>query len=194
MWATKLTPGPRRAPSSSQGGAAAVEFGLLAIVFFMFVFGVIETARTLYVFNTLQEVTRRAAAAATHVDPNDIAGIAVVKHHAIFRNTPGGLMLAPPVTDEYVRLSYLNNDLSVIPESAWPESAVRNREICMLNPRAANCIRFVQAQICKPEIEDECEAARSQMLLPLIDLRVPLHKATTIVTAESLGYVDGVLP
>lgn len=179
---------------SRQSGTTAVEFGLLAILFFTLVFGLIETARLLYVFNTLQEVTRRAAEAGTQVYPSDTDGVGEARLYAVFRTSPGQLMLAPPVSNDHIRFSYLNYDLSAIPSNDLPASAVKNREICMANPYAANCIRFVQAQICNPDIAESCVAPTSQMLLPLIDLRIPLHKATTIVTAESLGYVPGTLP
>lgn len=177
-----------------QRGVAAVEFALLAVVFFTFVFGVIEVARLMYVFNTLQEVTRRAAAGAVHIDPNDRTGVARVRQRAVFRDSPGPLTLAPPVTDAHIRISYLNYNLDIIPQGAWPQSAVKNREICTQNPCADDCIRFVQVQVCDPDITDTCEAVASQMILPFVDLRMPLHRATTIVTAESLGYVPGTLP
>ncbi|CAN7443595.1 TadE family protein [Massilia sp. LjRoot122] len=177
-----------------QGGTAAVEFSLLAIIFFSLVFGIIETARLLYVFNTLQEVTRRAAAAAVKVYPTDTTGTDAVRQHAIFRDGPGELVLAPPITHEHIRLDYLRFDLSVIPPGSWPADAAANRRLCMINPRAATCIRFVQARVCDTAETGECDAVRSQMLLPLIDLRVPLHRATTIAPVESFGYVQGTLP
>ncbi|MCC2955251.1 pilus assembly protein [Massilia sp. IC2-477] len=189
MWAADPARRKRR-----QGGTSAIEFALLAAVFFTLVFGVIELARLMYVFNTLQEVTRRAAEAAAHVYPDDADGLARVRQYAVFRDSPGGLILAPPVTDGHIRLSYLNYDLNAIPSGSRPASALLNREICMTNPYAVNCIRFVQAQVCRPDVEGDCEAPTSQMLIPLIDLRIPLHRATTIVTAESLGYVPGGLP
>ncbi|WP_281914164.1 hypothetical protein [Massilia varians] len=37
-------------------------------------------------------------------------------------------------------------------------------------------------------------AVRSRMMLPLIDSRVLLHKATSIATPESFGYVPGASP
>ena len=55
---------PRR---TSQAGTTAVEFAITSIFFFLLVFGILELARIMYVFNTLQEVTRRAAAAAVNV-------------------------------------------------------------------------------------------------------------------------------
>lgn len=194
MSATNTSRRIARRPSSTQSGTAAVEFALLAAIFFMLVFGLIETARMMFVYNTLQEVTRRAAAAAANVYPSDTDAIAAVRQYAVFRRSRGPLMLAPPVTDAYIRLDYLRFDLAVIPPASWPASAAANRQMCMLNPRAPTCIRFVQARVCDIEDEDDCNAVTARMLLPLIDLRVPLHRATTIVPAESLGYVPGTPP
>ncbi len=178
----------------SQRGAAAVEFAVLALIFFTFVFGIIELARLLYVFNTLQEVTHRAAAAGASVYATDSDAKSRARQHAVFRNTPGELVLAPPVTDEHIRLEYLRFDLSVIPPGRLPASAAANRGICMMDPHAATCVRFVQAQVCDPDETGQCNPARFQMLLPLVDLRMPLHRATTIVPVESFGYVAGTLP
>jgi hypothetical protein len=185
---------PPRRSLKAQAGTAAIEFALLAVIFFTFVFGIIETARLLFVYNTLQEVTRRAAAAAVNVYPRDTGAVASVRQHAIFREAPGDLMLAKPVTDEHIRLDYLRSDLSVIPPASWPVDAAANRQVCMINPRATTCIRFVQASVCDPENAGECNAVIAEMLLPFIDLRVPLHRATTILPVESLGYVPGTLP
>ena len=183
---------PRRLVS--QRGVTSVEVALLAVIFFTFVFGLIEVARLLFVYNTLHEVTRRAAVAAATVYPRDSLAMGRIRPHAIFRDAPGDLMLAPPVTDGHVRLDYLNSTLAVIPQGSWPSDAATNKQVCMVNPRAANCIRFVQARICDPETADECSVVRSQMMLPFIDLGVPLHRATTIATVESLGYVPGTPP
>jgi Flp pilus assembly protein TadG len=194
MWAIKPHRASCRRPRISQSGTAAIEFALLALVFFTFVFGIIEIARMLYVYNTLQEVTRRAATAAVNVYPSSETATDQVKQEAIFRNAPGNLALAPPITDKHIRLSYLRFDLSVIPTTSLPESAAKNRQICSSNPHATNCIRFVQAQVCDPAATATCTAVTSKMILPLIDLRVPLHKATTIVPVGSLGYVPGTPP
>lgn len=181
-------------PPIKQAGTTAVEFALLAVIFFSFVFGIIETARLLFVYNTLQEVTRRGAAAAVKVYPTDTTAIAAVRQHAIFRDSPGELVLAPPVTDDHIRLNYLTFDLSIIPPGSWPANASENRRICMMDSRAANCIRFVQVQVCDPADSSACNAVTARMILPFIDLRMPLHRATTIAPVESFGYVPGTLP
>jgi hypothetical protein len=183
-----------RRPRIAQRDTTSIEVALLSIVFFTAIFGIIELSRLLYVYNTLQEVTRRAAALAVNVYPNDTAAINSSKQSAIFRNSPGELILASPVTDQHVRLDYLRFDLSVMPTSTWPANAVTNRLICAGPPHAANCIRFVQAQICEPGTGDDCQAVNSQMLIPLLDWTVKLSKSTTIAAVETLGYVPGTAP
>lgn len=194
MWAPDLPKGALRRPNIVQRGVAAVEFSLLALIFFTFVFGIMEVARMMFVYNTLQEVTRRAAAAAIYVYPNDTSAIAKLKQDAVFRTSPGELVLTPPVSDQHIRLSYLKFDLSVIPETAWPNDAAKNRQICTGNPHAANCIRFVQAQVCDPNIANICQPVTSKMIVPLIDWTLSLHRATTITPVGSLGYVAGTAP
>lgn len=186
-----------------QRGVAAIEFALVAIVFFTIVFGTIEVLRMLYVYNTLQEVTRRAASSAAHVYPTDSTGIDRVRQAAIFRTSPGGLVLAAPVTDAHLQLSYLalirdpiSKALTMTPiaTGALPDSAARNRQICMADPNAANCIRLVQVSICGTEGIGACPRVHSRLLMPIIDMRVPLHHATTIVPVESFGYRPGDSP
>ncbi len=87
-----------------QRGVAAVEFALLAIMFFTLVFGVLELARAMFVINTVQEVTRRAAAAASVANFRDDAAMARIRQDAIFRNSPGELVLSTPVTDNNVQM------------------------------------------------------------------------------------------
>lgn len=190
-----------------QRGVAAVEFALLAGLFFLILFGTMEVARMLYVYGTLQEVTRRAAASAAHVYPTDAAGIARLKYAALFRSGPGELPLAPPVSDAHLRLDYLaltrdpdDGALSLAPVApgSIPNSAARNRQVCMANPNAADCIRFVQVRVCGAtddgDGDGECPRVRSRMMLPFVDMGVPLHRATTIVPVESFGYQPGDSP
>ena len=58
---------------SSQRGVAAVEFALLAPLFFAFLFGIIEMARVLYLMNAATEATRLGARVAVVCDMNDTA-------------------------------------------------------------------------------------------------------------------------
>jgi Flp pilus assembly protein TadG len=186
-----------------QEGTAAIEFALLAGLFFTLVFGIIEVARLMYVYGTLQEVTRRAAVAAANVYARDTTALTKVKQYAVFRDSPGELVLASPVTDANIRIEYFaltrdsaSNELSLakIDDSALPTCAAQNRQICMRDPNASNCIRFVQASVCDTANTSTCNPVTSKMLMPLVDLGVKLHKATTITPAESLGYTAGMSP
>jgi hypothetical protein len=191
---------PRRPPRPRQKGAAGIEFALLAGLFFTLVLGIIEVARLMFIYNTLQEVTRSAAAGAANVYALDTAAIQMVKQKAIFRDSPGGLILAPSITDANIRIEYLalkrdsvGNQLSLanIDESSLPSCAAQNRQICMRNPNADNCIRFVQVSVCDTAVTGSCSPVKSTMLIPMPNMTVALHRATTIVPAESLGYSMG---
>lgn len=190
-------------PGRAQDGAAALEFALLALGFFTLVFGTLEVARLMYVYNTLHVVTHRAAQAAANVYPLETSKIDELKRAAIFRDTPGELVLAPPVSDSHIRIEYLaltrtgnSGALTLTPInlSALPPNAAQHRQLCMNTPNAANCVRLIQVRICDPGDSDDCQSVMSRMMLPLIDLRVPLHRATSIATVESLGYVPGASP
>ncbi|MGZ3412222.1 MAG: TadE family protein, partial [Xanthobacteraceae bacterium] len=183
----------KRRPNPHEAGVAAVEFAFGAMIFFLLVFGVIEVSRLLFVYNTLQEVTRRAAAGAARVFPSDAVGMAKVRQDAVLRNSPGELLLGFPVSDQHVRIDYLaltrdntgKLSLSKIDITALPASAAQNRTICMGNPNAAKCVRFVRASICDTANVATCQQVKAKSLVPLVDLPVPLHKATTIATVES---------
>ena len=202
MWATNPVKRPFRRPNAAQRGTAAVEFALMSIVFFSFVFGVIELARLMYVYNTLQEVTRRVAVEAVKVFPGDAAELAKVKEGAVFDASTGELPLAPPVTNNHVRIDYLaltrDNSgaltMTEIPTSDLPTCPGQNRATCLHNPNAANCIRFVRVRICDPANAATCDRVESASMLPLASLRPVLHQATTIAVAESLGYQPGTPP
>jgi hypothetical protein len=185
-----------------QDGAATVEFAMLAIVFLAFIFGIVELARAMYLYNTLQEVTRRAAKEAASTNFKDGDALKRLRYLSVMRDTPGTLPLGTPVTDEYVRIDYLalvrNSDGSLkmekIAAGALPADPAANRMTCLTNPHAASCIRFVQVQICDPAVTATCARIQYQMLFPLIQLPLPLPRATTIATAESLGFIPGQVP
>jgi Flp pilus assembly protein TadG len=83
-----------------QTGSVAVEFALVAIIFFTVVFATLELARMEFLLNTLEEVTRRAAAAAGNIDYRDTTALQKVQTDAVFRNSSGPLALGTPVTSD----------------------------------------------------------------------------------------------
>jgi hypothetical protein len=195
MSATKR---PLRKPYSRdrhQRGAAAVEFALIAVALFMFVFAVIELARLMFLYNTLPEVTRRAASAAANADFTRSDDLDRVRWHALFRDSPGGLMLMDELTDQSIRIDYMavqrNSDGSFnmvpIPTGSLPSSAAENRKVCLVNPNSSSCIRIVRVRVCKPGNLADCEPMQFQSLTSFVTLSVPLPIATTLAKAQSLG-------
>lgn len=63
-------------PRRRQIGAAAVEFGFIAIVFLILLIGVIEMGRVLFTWNAAVEATRYGARVAVVCDLNDSAILA----------------------------------------------------------------------------------------------------------------------
>ncbi|MTV37955.1 TadE/TadG family type IV pilus assembly protein [Duganella radicis] len=180
-----------------QRGATVAEFALSVVLFFTTMFFVIEVSRLLYLWNTLQEATRRAAYAAAVSDFSNTAVMDGVRQAAVLRTTPGTLALGTPVTDAHIRIDYLSltrnadNSLSMtaIPAAGLPSCPARAHINCIANPNGASCIRFVRARVCAPGTD--CDAVSYQPLFPLTGLNFALPQATTIAKAESLGYQPG---
>lgn len=196
---------PLRLPPSRvvQRGSSAVEFALVAFVFFMLVFGIIELARIVYMYNTLADVTRSAARSAANIDWNDSTALNRAKQHAIFRDSEGELIFGTPITDQHILIDYLylKNPagpitMDPVPPGLMPSCPGRNRHNCLTAPFGDNvaaggaCIRLVRARICKPG-GDGCETVPYQMLFPFINIPVALPTSTSIVSAETLGYHPG---
>lgn len=187
MWATKR-----------QRGATAAEFALCVVVFFTALFFIIEMARALYLLHTLQEATRRAAAAAAVSDFSDPAAMNRIRQAAVLRDTPGTLLLGTPVTDAHIRIDYLalaraaNGSMSMMPIAAasMPSCPARARIQCVANPYGPSCIRFVRVRVCAPDGGD-CGQVNYQPLFPLTGIRFALPQSITIAKAEALGFQPG---
>ncbi|MES2162872.1 MAG: TadE/TadG family type IV pilus assembly protein [Pseudomonadota bacterium] len=179
-------------------GVIAIEFSLLSLLFFTLLFAVMEVARAMYLLNTLQEVTRRAAALAAVSDFSDPAVMDQVRQTALMRTGPGLLTLGQPVTDAHLRIDYLslaraaNGDLTLtpIPSGSLPACVARARLNCIADPNGASCIRFVRVRLCAPN-GNSCDPVSYQAVVPLFSLPATLPTATTIVKAESLGLQAG---
>jgi len=187
----------------SQSGAFAVEFALVIVVFLTFVFCVMEVARAMYLWNTLQEVTRRAASVAVNTDFTNTSANNSVRQFAIFRNSPGQLIMGAPVDDTYIHIDYMSlarasdGKLTLEPISlgTLPTSPARNMVACMGDPNSPNCIRFVRVRICTPTSGfNACNPVPYRPLFPLIlAFGLTLPPSTTISRVETLGYEPGQL-
>ena len=179
-----------------QAGTVAVEFSLVAIIFFTVVFATLELARVEYLLNTLEEVTRRAAIAAVNVDYRDTTALQKVKSNAVFRASPGPLALGAPVTANNVTIDYLwlsKADWDLKHMGTLPACPAGNRSNCMTNPHADNCIRFVRARVCASmDGSGNCDRLPYKKVFPFLDLSgMRLPTAETIVPAGSLGATIG---
>jgi hypothetical protein len=188
---------------NNERGSTAVEFSLLVIGVLILVFGSLELARAMYVINTLQEVTRRAASGAATADFRDQGGLAGVRANAIFRNTSGPLVLADPVTDANVIIDYLsisrdasgNLTPTHIDAGSLPSCPARNHLTCLTDTNDPKCIQLVRARICaSADDSGNCTPVQYQMLFPLVNLSFTLPTSTTILPAGSLGYTIGSNP
>jgi hypothetical protein len=185
----------RRASNvNAQSGTAAVEFALILLIFLTFIFGIMELARSMYIYNTLQEVTRRAAAAAANADFS-VASTDKIRRYAIFRAPAdtGGLLFGNPVTAAHIRIDFMalervgNDTTPKLISSAQLEasSPAANRLTCMRNSNDENCVRLVRVQVCQPGTD--CVPVPYEPVFPLISLPFNLPVARTIVAAETLG-------
>lgn len=190
-----------RSRRGKQHGVAAVEFALVALVFFLLFFGIVEVARAMYIINTLQEVTRRAAAFAANADFSKEAIMQEVRERAIFRDSPGYLVFAEPVTDRHIAIDYMwiqktGNSMSMmpIPSGSLPASPEINFANCQGNPYSENCIRLVRVRVCETASANECEPVGYRNLVSLVPFTFGLPASVTVVPAETLGLPAGVPP
>ena len=182
---------------ASQHGLFAVEFAFCFIVILLMIMGTLEIARALYVYNTLQESTRRAAARAAVTDFTDKTALTAIQQDAVFRTTSGALWFGSPVTDANVTIDYMAQvratsgalTLQAIAAANLPACPYRNRQICMSDPNDPGCVRFVRVRICAPSGDDSCPPMSYLMKIPVINATLLLPTSTTIVPAESLGFV-----
>ena len=180
---------------SAERGALTVEFSLALVLFLTLIFMIMELSRAMYLWNTVQEVTRQAARAASVSDFSSAATMDRVRQQAIFRDGPGQLALGGAIDDRYVRIDYLSLDsagqMHQLP--VLPPCPMQNLINCINDPNGTGCVRFVRARLCLPGGDaDSCAPVPYQPMVPLLgDLSLMLPTSDTVVVAESLGYRPG---
>lgn len=180
-----------RSLRSLQQGVAAVEFALVALfIFFPLLLGIIEFGRAMYIWNTVQEITRHAARDATVTDFTSTSAMSLVRQNAIFRTTAGSLPAGPEITDTTVAIKYLNLALTTVDSSTT--CPVKNINICLNDPTDSTCIRFVQASVCQSGT-GETNACVPVKFVPMISmfsdlLDIDIPSSPVVMPAESLGY------
>lgn len=178
-----------------QRGAAAVELALVAIPFFLMLFGAIEFGRLLYLWNTAQEVTRNAARLAVVTDFTNAAAVAAIRRSAVFRIDDGPLPGAPELTTANVNIRYLN--AAGVPADPMPVDPGDNISACLDAARVSSCIRFVEVCL---STGVTCDVGERVAFTPftffftgsgysradLTGVRIPM--STVRMPAESLGF------
>lgn len=179
-----------------QHGATLLEFALALPVFLLLMLGLIEYGRLMFVWNALQEVSRRAARGAVLSDFSDAAAMQQVRLRALLRVDQDALPLAPAVSSANIRIEYLWMDAAgnLAPLPLLPACPLANRINCARDAQGPACIRFVRVRLCGAG--PACAPLPYAGLLPARYLPVPPHlpAATTLAPAESLGYVPGQAP
>lgn len=169
---------------SRQKGTTTVEFAIIAVVFFIVLFGVIEIGRALFVWNTLTEATRRGARVAavcpvldpetnTEADPESD----IVRRVTVF-GPGGGTSTTSPIlsglTTANVDLAYLNENGGVV---ADPEET------------GFSDIHYVRVSIKQPPDPDFYQIT---LLIPFVAPILTALPFETTLPRESLGVVPGV--
>lgn len=189
-------PGGRR-----QGGAAAVEFALVAVLLFVLLLGIVELGRFLYLFNTVQEVTRRAAREAVVSCTNETTQNGIRSRAVLGTGATGAFLPAGgEISDIRVVIDYLDkNQASIDRYIACPSPF--NGNILKCEADAADCIRFVRVRVCDYRNKNRCDPVKYVPMIGLfvpnpdnptrmqwIDLGIDIPGSTVIMPAESLGY------
>lgn len=197
MAATNKPFAPKGTAPGKQRGVAAVEFALLTIVFFMFVFGVCELARAVFLINTLQEVTRRAAVLAAN---SSFGSVDSIRKQALFADQNGNLILGAPITPQHLKIEYLalardSTGALQLKAASIPSCPARNKLNCLADPYSESCVRFIRVRVCEPASTSACDSVGYQPMFALINmsaLKLPI--STTVAPAGSLGYTVGSMP
>lgn len=160
-----------RNTACQQRGVAAVEFAIVAMLLFTLLFGIIEFGRLFYVFNSVQEVTRRAAREAVVRWTNQQS---TIKNLALFgaSNLPAGA----EITAGSISIDYLNQSGGT--SDPLPDTPGENITECLNGTNS--CIAYVRVSI------------TGVTYTPMVSLfpyfNVPIPASTVTMPAESMGY------
>lgn len=167
-----------------QHGVAMVEFSLIAIMFFMLIFGAIEFARAWFVFNTLTEMTRIGARIAA-VCPADIITGRVRVVNAMLYNpdltdvtTTSGLL---GLTPNSINIDYLADDATTV--LARPTNDADGEQY--------DRIKFVRVRLDSP---DQDTPFGFQLFIPMFAPYITSPTFSTTLPRESLGRIDATNP
>lgn len=174
-----------RASGKKQRGAAAVEFALIAMFFFAVLFGIVEFGRALFVWNSVQEVTRyvaREAVVCWRTDWNSMRDARGMMGMNVLPAAPE-LATTNISIKALRRAPNLSGQLVVLGNS--PTTVDENISNCASSdtPTPRDCIGYVRVTV---------DASFTPLIgtllwFPLPD--IPLPQSTVDMPAESLGFM-----
>ena len=177
----------------TQRGAAAVEFALVFPIFLVLLFGTFEFGRLVYLWNTVQEVSRSAARQAVVTDFTNATAITAIKRLAVFRSTDGTLPAATEVSNANINIQYLNAAGTV--PAVMPLNPSDNISACQDSTRTDSCIRYVEVKVCTagacgpiPFVPLFGFLSAKDGSLSMLSLSIPIPVSTVRMPVESLGF------
>lgn len=147
-------------------GTTIAEFAVVALVFFIIIFGIIEFGRLLYTHNALTDATRRGARfAALHKESEeDKVKIEVVYGSRVDADgVPNGPPLINGLTETMVTVDYLGKPLNA-------DGSLRTNYGTNLGTTTVKIVDF-----------------KFNLLIPLLGRELTLPEYSTTLTAESAG-------
>lgn len=154
--------------NKEQRGATVAEFAIVASVFFMMIFGIIEFGRLLYTHNALTDAARRGTryAALHHQSATCVKNVTVYGETHIDPNTcaPTGPPLVNGLAATNVTVAYEGADLDNNPAT----------------PQTSYGMNLGTATV-------KIENYAFDLTVPLFQVRINMPTYTTTLTAESAG-------
>jgi hypothetical protein len=161
-------------------GAAMVEFAIIALLFFVLLFGIIEFARAMFTWNTMVEATRRGARVAA-VCPASLTGMNQAKRAAIFDSTPeDGTESLLGLTANNIIVEYLDSAMDEI-------TPLDDDDVASLT---YDDIAFVRVRISQSDPDD----IEHTLIIPGFNKIIKLPPLVTTLPAESLGRINEISP
>lgn len=186
---------PSKKPSKKHQGSAIIEFAFILPVFILLIFGIFEFGRIFYLFNTIQEVTRRAAREQV---VNYASSANQIRTNAIFGGThlPAGAEIssAEILIGFYPNFGAADSDTSEDLEDSIPISKLdpaNQIKTCGPDGNSGDpeCAKFVKTLIKNVEYDPMIGLFEGSQIswLEFANLRITLPPSTVIMPTESLG-------
>lgn len=170
------------ASREKQRGAAAVEFALIATIFFGVLFGIVEFGRGLYVWNSVQEVTRYAAREAVVCWSDQWSGM--IQNRGVMGMS--SLLAAPELV--------ATRDITIVPLRRYDSASTGWNPPTSVNDNISNCAKPDVAgspQDCIGYVRVTVNASFTPLIGTVLWFTLPniqLPPSTVVMPAESLGY------